>query len=192
MSTCLQDVPSRRNSFCRRRFCRVRSCRRSSLSQTSGAHPSYNNSVHHGVQFADRSVFSNGKDARRGAGGVFMRSIKRNGKWLAGVACTVLVAGAAIGWGEVRNSARPHVEARDVRALSAVFREVAKSARPAVVTIETTSKPMQVRGNVRHGERPRHGERSLWRLLQEPAAVPRVLPASAAAAARCTEWGPAS
>ncbi len=76
-----------------------------------------------------------------------MSSIKRNGKWLAGVACTVLVAGAAIGWGEVRNSARPHVEARDVRALSSVFREVAKEARPAVVTIETTSKPMQVRGN---------------------------------------------
>jgi len=77
-----------------------------------------------------------------------MSSIKRNGKWLAGVACTVLVAGAAIGWGEVRNSSRPHVEARDVRALSAVFREVAKSARPGVVTIETTSKPLQVRGNM--------------------------------------------
>ena len=76
-----------------------------------------------------------------------MTVIKRNGKWLAGVACTVLVAGAAIGWGEVRNSSRPHVEARDVRALSTVFREVAKSARPAVVTIETTSKPLQVRGN---------------------------------------------
>jgi serine protease Do len=76
-----------------------------------------------------------------------MTVIKRNGKWLAGVACTVLVAGAAIGWGEVRNSSRPHVEARDVRALSSVFREVAKSARPAVVTIETTSKPLQVRGN---------------------------------------------
>ena len=77
-----------------------------------------------------------------------MRMIKRNGKWLAGLACTVLVAGAAIGWGEVRNSARPHVEARDIRALSSVFREVAKSARPAVVTIETTSRPVQVRGNV--------------------------------------------
>jgi serine protease Do len=77
-----------------------------------------------------------------------MSSIKRNGKWLAGVACTVLVAGAAIGWGEVRSTARPHVEASDVRALSSVFRTVAKEARPAVVTIETTSKPVQVRGNM--------------------------------------------
>jgi serine protease Do len=77
-----------------------------------------------------------------------MSVIKRNGKWLAGVMCTVLVAGAAIGWGEVRNNTRPHVEARDVRALSSVFRDVAKSSRAAVVTIETTSKPLQVRGNV--------------------------------------------
>jgi serine protease Do len=77
-----------------------------------------------------------------------MSMINRNWKWLAGVVCTVLVAGAAIGWAEVKNNSRPHVEARDVRALSSVFREVAKSARPAVVTIETTSKPMQVRGNV--------------------------------------------
>jgi serine protease Do len=88
------------------------------------------------------------KKPGEGQEGELMSSIKRNGKWLAGVACTVLVAGAAIGWGEVRNSARPHVEARDVRALSSVFREVAKEARPGVVRIETTSKPMQVRGNV--------------------------------------------
>jgi serine protease Do len=78
----------------------------------------------------------------------FMSVINRNRKWLAGVVCTVLVAGAAIGWAEVKNNSRPHVEARDVRALSSVFREVAKSARPGVVTIETTSKPLQVRGNV--------------------------------------------
>jgi len=77
-----------------------------------------------------------------------MSSIKANGKWLAVVACTVLVAGAAIGWGQVQNNARPHAEARDVRALSAVFREVAKAARPGVVTIETTSKPLQVREGI--------------------------------------------
>ncbi len=77
-----------------------------------------------------------------------MSVINRNRKWLAGVVCTVLVAGAAIGWAEVKSNSRPHVEARDVRALSSVFREVAKSARPGVVTIETTSKPLQVRGNV--------------------------------------------
>ena len=77
-----------------------------------------------------------------------MSVINRNRKWLAGVVCTMLVAGAAIGWAEVKNNSRPHVEARDVRALSSVFREVAKSARPAVVTIETTSKPLQVRGNM--------------------------------------------
>ena len=59
-----------------------------------------------------------------------MSVINRNRKWLAGVACTVLVAGAAIGWAEVKNNGRPHVEARDVRALSTVFREVAKSAPP--------------------------------------------------------------
>lgn len=77
-----------------------------------------------------------------------MSVINRNRKWLAGVVCTVLVAGGAIGWAEVKNNGRPHVEARDARALSSVFREVAKSARSAVVRIETTSKPMQVRGNV--------------------------------------------
>jgi serine protease Do len=77
-----------------------------------------------------------------------MNLVKRNGKWLAGLACTVLVAGAAVGWSEVSNNARPHAEARDVRALSAIFRQVAKEARPAVVTIVTTSKPMQVRGNL--------------------------------------------
>jgi serine protease Do len=75
-----------------------------------------------------------------------MSLIKANGKWLAGLACTVLIAGAAIVLGQVQNNARPHVEAHDVRALSAVFREVAKAARPGVVTIETTSKPVQVRG----------------------------------------------
>jgi len=87
-----------------------------------------------------------------------MSVIKRNGKWLAGVTCTVLIAGAAIGWGEVRNNSRPHVEARDVRALSSVFRDVAKSARPAVVTIETTSKPLQVRGNMPDMEQSPFGD----------------------------------
>jgi serine protease Do len=76
-----------------------------------------------------------------------MSSIKANGKWLAPVACTVLVAGAALAWAQVGNVTKPHTEARDVRALSAVFRDVAKEARPGVVTIETTSKPLQVRGN---------------------------------------------
>jgi len=89
---------------------------------------------------------------------MFMSVIKRNGKWLAGVTCTVLIAGAAIGWGEVRNNSRPHVEARDVRALSSVFRDVAKSARPAVVTIETTSKPLQVRGNMPDMEQSPFGD----------------------------------
>src|SRR3984957_1033008 len=92
------------------------------------------------------------------AGGEFMSVINRNRKWLAGVACPVLVAGAAIGWAEVKNNGRPHVEARDVRALSTVFREVAKSARSAVVTIETTSKPLQVRGNLPDMEQSPFGD----------------------------------
>jgi len=77
-----------------------------------------------------------------------MSFAKANARWLAALACGVLLAGAAIGWGEVGSSARPHAQARDVRELSAVFRDVSKHARGAVVTIETTSKPVQVRGNM--------------------------------------------
>ena len=59
-----------------------------------------------------------------------MSVINRNRKWLAGVACTVLVAGAAIGWAEVRIMAVRTSRRVNVRGLSTVFREVAKSARP--------------------------------------------------------------
>jgi serine protease Do len=104
--------------------------------------------VHRSVQFADAELKQICNIARFWAGGEFMSVMNRNRKWLAGVVCTMLVAGAAIGWAEVKSNGRPHVEARDVRALSSVFRDVAKSARSAVVTIETTSKPLQVSGNM--------------------------------------------
>src|SRR5579872_6055152 len=77
-----------------------------------------------------------------------MQVIKANGRWLAALACGVLLTGAAIGWGEVRPSAKTRAEARDVRELSNVFRSVAKSARPSIVTIVTTSRPTQVRQTI--------------------------------------------
>jgi serine protease Do len=73
-----------------------------------------------------------------------MSSMKANGKWLAAVACSVLVAGAAIGWAEVQNAGQPRVVANDVRQLSSVFRDVAKRSRAAIVTIETTGKQVRL------------------------------------------------
>jgi serine protease Do len=69
-----------------------------------------------------------------------MRLAKANLKWLAALACAVLLAGAAIGWGDI--GSRPHTQASDVRQLSTVFREIAKEARGSVVRIETTGKPV--------------------------------------------------
>src|ERR1700733_8476761 len=75
-----------------------------------------------------------------------MSSVKANAKWLVALACGVLLAEAASGLGDVKNNQRPRTEARDVRELSSVFRDVAKRARSAMVTISTTGKPVVQRG----------------------------------------------
>jgi serine protease Do len=81
------------------------------------------------------------KDAHPGQEDDVMSLIKANARWLAALACAVLLAGAALSWGEVGIS-RPHTQASDARQLSAVFRQIAKDARASVVTIETTGKPV--------------------------------------------------
>jgi serine protease Do len=87
-----------------------------------------------------------------------MRLIKANPKWLAAVACGVMVAGGAFVWGEVGRTARPHAEARDVRELSKVFRDVAKRARPSIVTIVTTGKAQTVGIGSMDGEESPFGD----------------------------------
>jgi serine protease Do len=72
-------------------------------------------------------------------GGTFMRLVQANAKWLAALACGVMLAGAAMVVGEVGHG-KQHAEATDVRQLSKVFRDVAKKARPSIVTILTTGK----------------------------------------------------
>src|SRR5580698_85871 len=72
-----------------------------------------------------------------------MRLIQANAKWLAVLACGVMLAGAAMVVGEVGHG-KQHAEATDVRQLSKVFREVSKKARPAIVEIRTTGKAQTV------------------------------------------------
>jgi len=73
-----------------------------------------------------------------------MKLVQANAKWLAALACGVMLAGAAMVVGEVGHS-REHAQASDVRGLSKVFRDVAKRARPSIVTILTTGKAQTVR-----------------------------------------------
>ncbi|HXY37912.1 MAG TPA: Do family serine endopeptidase [Planctomycetaceae bacterium] len=73
-----------------------------------------------------------------------MKLVQANAKWLTALACGVMIAGAAVVVGEVGHS-KEHAEARDVRELSKVFREVAKKARPSIVTILTTGKAQSAR-----------------------------------------------
>ena len=72
-----------------------------------------------------------------------MRLVQRNAKWLAVLACGVMLGGAAMVVGEVGHG-KQHAEATDVRQLSKVFREVSKKARPAIVEIRTTGKAQNV------------------------------------------------
>ncbi len=72
-----------------------------------------------------------------------MRLVQRNAKWLAVLACGVMLGGAAMVVGEVGHG-KQHAEATDVRQLSKVFREVSKKARPAIVEIRTTGKAQTV------------------------------------------------
>jgi serine protease Do len=73
-----------------------------------------------------------------------MKLVQANAKWLAALACGVMLAGAAMVVGEVGHS-KEHAQASDVRGLSKVFRDVAKKARPSIVTILTTGKAQSVR-----------------------------------------------
>jgi len=72
-----------------------------------------------------------------------MSLVQRNAKWLAVLACGVMLGGAAMVVGEVGHG-KQHAEATDVRQLSKVFREVSKKARPAIVEIRTTGKAQNV------------------------------------------------
>ncbi len=80
-----------------------------------------------------------------------MRLVQANAKWLAALACGVMLAGAAMVVGEVGH-AKQHAEATDVRQLSKVFREVSKKARPAIVEIRTTGKAQPVQNPMFDGE----------------------------------------
>jgi serine protease Do len=73
-----------------------------------------------------------------------MRLVQANAKWLCALACCVMLVGAAMVVGQVGHE-REHAEARDVKQLSKVFRDIAKRARPSVVTILTTGKAQSVR-----------------------------------------------
>jgi serine protease Do len=82
-----------------------------------------------------------------------MRLVQANAKWLAALACGVLLAGTAMVVAEVGRS-KPHADASDVRQLSKVFRDVAKKARPSIVTIVTTGKAQSVGMNPDGDENP--------------------------------------
>jgi serine protease Do len=82
-----------------------------------------------------------------------MKLVQANAKWLAALACGVLIAGAAMVVGEVGH-AKQHAEAHDARELSKVFRDVAKRARASIVTIVTTGKAQTVRNPLDGEEGP--------------------------------------
>ena len=86
-----------------------------------------------------------------------MKLVQANAKWLAALACGVLLAGTAMVVGEVAHT-KPHAEARDARELSKVFRDVAKRAHNSIVTIVTTGKAQSVRMNGLDGEDGPFGE----------------------------------
>ncbi len=86
-----------------------------------------------------------------------MKLVQANAKWLAALACGVMLAGAAMVVGEVGRT-KQHADATDVRQLSKVFRDVAKKARPSIVTIVTTGKAQSVRMNDFGGEDGPFGE----------------------------------
>ena len=62
-----------------------------------------------------------------------MKLVQANAKWLAALACGVMLADAAMVVGEAGHS-REHAQASGVRELSKVFRDVAKRSRPSIVT----------------------------------------------------------
>jgi serine protease Do len=80
-----------------------------------------------------------------------MKLVQANAKWLAVLACGVMLAGAAMVVGGVGHRGE-HTQASDVRQLSKVFRDISKKARPSIVTILTTGKAQSMRMPQMDGE----------------------------------------
>lgn len=73
-----------------------------------------------------------------------MQVAKANRGILAATIASALCIGAAVGWDEVKSNPANPAEVKNVQEMSRVFRDVAKSVRPAVVTITTMGKPVKM------------------------------------------------